>query len=467
MRCLALSRRLIRCGVDVTFLSRELPGHRFAAIEEAGCTLRRLPAAQADSREDAEACLQLLAGRPLDWIIVDHYSLDATWERALRRVARAVFVIDDVADRDHDCDLLLDQNMFRDAEARYRGRVPPGCVTLLGPRYALLREEFAAARTRLRPRDGTVRRVLVSFGGTDPTDLSSKALRALRYIDPAPGVDVVIGASHPSRAQIERECAERGYDCHVDSTRMAELLARADFAIGAGGVSTWERCCLGVPALAICVASNQAEVIRVAAELGLLDEAPASMPDEVLGDRLRALWSRPVELAQMSQRCLAAVDGLGVARVSRALGFGSVVMRRAAVADSPQVFAWRNHESVRAVSYNQAPISAADHGRWFEGVLADPNRALLIGAQEGGDIGVVRFDIAADGAEVSIYLVPGLAGRGLGAELLCSAESWLRRERPEIRRLDARVLNHNAVSQRLFEAAGYQKGVDLFTKRFH
>jgi UDP-2,4-diacetamido-2,4,6-trideoxy-beta-L-altropyranose hydrolase len=465
MRCLALARRLLSCGAEVQFVSRELPGHRFAAIEAAGCKLLRLPAGL-DDAQDAGACLDALPDQTLDWIVVDHYALDASWEKALRARARAIAVIDDLADRDHDCDLLLDQNLFPDADSRYRNRIPAECVTLLGPRHALLREEFAAARAHLQPRGGEVKRVFVSFGGADAENHTGRTQRALRMLEPVAG-DVVIGALHPARSDIEKECAAVGHECHVDSPRMAELMARADFAIGAGGSTTWERCCLGLPALAMSIAANQEPVLRHAAEQGLLYPASADAASENLAATLRGLWARPAELAQMARRGLETVDGQGVARVSRAMGIGTVKLRRATPADSGTVFEWRNHESVRTMSRDPRAIDAGQHAEWYGKVLADPARVLLIGEQSGQGMGVVRFDLADDRSEISIYLAPGSTGRGLGPELLCSAESWLRREFPRVRCVEAQVLGHNVASRKMFESAGYRQHAAGYIKRFN
>lgn len=167
MRCLTLADQLRSEDSAVAFACRDLPGGLFDLLQTHGYRYARLPSATPGSnaqQDDAEATLEAaekLFPDGLDWLVVDHYGLDATWERMLRPHVRKLMVIDDLANRPHDCDLLLDQNYYRDLDRRYHGLVPEQCITLLGPTYVLLRPEFADARQQLRLRDGSVRRILV------------------------------------------------------------------------------------------------------------------------------------------------------------------------------------------------------------------------------------------------------------------------------------------------------------------
>ncbi len=265
MRCLTLADQLRGEDAEVAFACRDLPGGMFDLLQAQGYQFARLPLAEADEssqRDDAEETIKAVRQffpDGLDWLVVDHYGLDATWERMLRPHARKLMVIDDLANRRHDCDLLLDQNYYRDLEQRYQGLVPEQCVTLLGPAYVLLRPEFIDARQRLRERDGTVQRILIFFGGSDPSNQTKKALNALKLLSrPEIAVDVVMGAANPYRDEIRSLCREMPnvqYHCQVSN--MAELIAAADIAIGAGGATTWERCSLGLPTLTVVFADNQ------------------------------------------------------------------------------------------------------------------------------------------------------------------------------------------------------------------
>lgn len=265
MRCLTLADQLCSEGAEVAFVCRDLPGAMFGLLQARGYRNARLPFAEienfsqcVDAKETIDAAAILFPGG-FDWLVVDHYILDATWERMLRPYARKIMVIDDLANRQHDCDLLLDQNYYCDLEQRYKGLVPELCITLLGPTYVLLRREFAEARKQLRARDGIIRRILVFLGGSDPANITGRILDVLRQLSLSEiTIDVVVGISNPHRHLIQGLCSEMNnaqYYCQVSN--MAELIANADIAIGAGGATTWERCVLGLPSLTLVFADNQ------------------------------------------------------------------------------------------------------------------------------------------------------------------------------------------------------------------
>jgi RimJ/RimL family protein N-acetyltransferase len=252
---------------------------------------------------------------------------------------------------------------------------------------------------------------------------------------------------------------------------MAELMAAADLAIGAGGVTTWERCCLGLPAIAWPVAANQRRQLDEAAEHGLLF-APATAPVtcEAVAGWLATLAASPALRRAYSRAGRALVDGRGADRVARLLAAlhggctGAVRLRAAAPADAAALHAWRNHPAVREMSRDPEPIAWSAHTAWFQGLLADPDRLLLIGEHAGAAVGVVRFDVTAPVAEVSIYRVPGSAVPELGGALLAAAEAWLMAARPDVTRVTADVLAGNRRSRRLFEDAGYRPGSTRYEK---
>lgn len=498
MRCLTLADVLRAGGAHTRFVCRPLPQELDQVVRARGHELVVLPAGMdpvekalgpaaganrasapppdpphaawldATQEDDARATLAALAGDgPWHWLVVDHYALDVRWEAPLRAHARRILAIDDLADRRHDCDALLDQNLYADMQARYDGWVPEGCARLLGPRHALLRPEFAAARAELRPRGAAVRRVLVFFGGIDARNLTGVALDALDAIGGEFGVDVVIGAAHPQRDALVTRCAARpSTTCHVQAANMAELIACADVGVGAAGVATWERCALGLPALAVAVAANQQALLRDAARAGLVLGPDIDGGDAVaLALHLRALIGNGALRAHMEQAGLAAVDAHGADRVARLMLQPEVEVRRATEADARHLFDWRNAAEVRRVSRNDAPIAWADHQRWLAASLADPQRVLLVGSAGSSPVGVVRYDLSGDSAEVSIYLAPGQAGRGIGRALLGAAERWLAAGHPGVATVFAEVLAGNAVSHALFTGCGFEAVSSRYRKR--
>jgi UDP-2,4-diacetamido-2,4,6-trideoxy-beta-L-altropyranose hydrolase len=306
----------------VSFACRPAAGDAIDFIRSRGFRVHALDAA-ADWHADAQQTERALAAQaPLDWIVVDHYGLDRHWESRLRACARQILVIDDLADRDHDCNALLDQNYYAGAARRYEGRVPAGCRLFLGPAFALIRGEFREAIRRPRDRSGTVRRLLVSFGATDPTDETGKVLAAIQALDGRIlECDVVVGAGNPRREQVAAQCAALpGVRCHVQTARMAELMWAADLAIGAGGTTTWERCMLGLPALTVVTSLNQLQTTTDLAAAGAIwylgrAEVLASGDYETA---IRTALLSPQRLCGLSARSRAILAaGTGVASGSR------------------------------------------------------------------------------------------------------------------------------------------------------
>lgn len=275
MRCLTLADGLLRCGAKIRFVSRGLPAHLCDMLAQRSIELASLDGGKeggtkgdlqhahwlgCSQEQDAKVTQLALSDQQWDWLIVDHYALDARWESKLRGSARRILAIDDIADRQHDCDILLDQNFYADMQTRYTGKVPAWCTMLLGPRFALLREEFRTLCEHARQRTGPVKKILVFFGGVDSDNYTGLAIEVLSELKkPSIQVDVVIGAQHPCRSAIEKNCALQGFFCHVQTTRMAELMLSADLAIGAGGSATWERCTMGVPSIIMVLAGNQSK----------------------------------------------------------------------------------------------------------------------------------------------------------------------------------------------------------------
>lgn len=473
MRSLTLADELGSRGHHVTFLARRLSPHLHDAIMAHGHDVAILPdvddwaAPLRDEwdtdaqRRDAKATRSAAADAA--WIISDHYGLGVVWERAMRDSGSRVLAIDDLG-RTHDCDVLLDQNYYANPSARY----PAGAATtmLLGPRYALLRPEFAHARAGVTARDGAVRRMLLCMGGMDAGDATSLALDAIEAGGLAgTPLDVVIGPAHPARTMIETRCAANpAWRVHVQTDNMAGLLAAADLAIGAGGTTTWERCAVGVPTLAVELADNQREVLREGARAGFLYAFDDPLSVAALVVHLRALVTNSGLRRHLSATGLTLTDACGARRVAAALDPGDIAIRRAEPRDCANVHAWRNAPAIRVVSRENAEVPYTDHEAWFARTLADPNRWLLIGERDGIAVGVVRFDrTTADTAEVSIYLTPGSVGGG--GPLLLAAERWLAAAVPGIENVTAVVLAGNETSERLFARCDYARTSASYRKR--
>jgi spore coat polysaccharide biosynthesis predicted glycosyltransferase SpsG len=381
--------------------------------------------------------VDFLAGdeqRAADWLVVDHYNLDAAWETRARAQARAILALDDVPGRRHDCDVLLDQNRDPADEAAYRPLVPRGCRLLLGPRHALLRPEFAGLGRKLRRDFAAVSRVLVFFGAADRAGWTARAAEAVRAALPRAQVDAVTGSSSP----------------------MHELIAAADLAIGAAGSTTWERCCLGLPSLLITTAPNQVAAAATASQAGAalsLGEG-ARVTDGVLVAAISALAADHGARARMSAAGMRLVDGRGVQRVAKALF--PLELRPAAEPDKRLLWEWANDRVVRDNAFRPEPIPWGDHERWFAQRMADARCRIYLGEIAARPVGQVRFEPRGEDFEIDISVAAAVRGQGLGATLLQAAMARFLSDNPGAR-LTARVIEGNSASAGLFSAVGFQR----------
>lgn len=324
MRCLTLAKELHSKGCTVAFICRQLAGNIVELVTRQGYTVFYLDDAGEDWdwKIDALKTAKVLEqeGYKPDWLIVDHYGLDYRWERYLRPLAKKILVIDDLANRQHDCDILLDQNIYPDMEQRYKMLVPKHCKLLLGPKNALLRKEFRDARNRSGLRDGSIRRILICFGGSDPTGETVRALKAVQGLAGRNfAIDVVIGQANPHQDEIEFLCSNMTNTAlYYQADNMAELMSVSDLALGAGGTMTWERCCLGLPTIVIAIAENQESIASYCAKEGVISYLGLSsfVTIQTIIDALRCLLNNPDLLINMSEKAASLVDGNGVFRVT-------------------------------------------------------------------------------------------------------------------------------------------------------
>lgn len=483
-RCLALASALRDTAAQVTLLSRDSELDIAAMAREVGIEFIVIPdaanridmqgkPADALSREwwqvDADYCGQALLSWEPDWIVVDHYALDARWHRQVATAVDArVAVIDDLADRDLHAEMLVDHNLNHDHRAKYRGRIQGTPTFLVGPRFALLAPVYATAKEFVV--NPCVRSIGIFMGGADAADFSSIAVRACREQAAFSGaIEIAITRAYPHRDSLEK-LTRRWPDTKLlcDQQDLADFFSRHDLQIGAGGGAVWERCCVGAPTLALVAAPNQRATLPALAALGavavpgLLTDAD----DETLGRAVRALLDDPLRRRQLSERSRSLVDGLGARRVALWLAGAMLAVRPACMDDAHMIYAWRNHPAIRGVSRNTAPISWPDHLQWLQSSLMAPERCLLIGYVGEVDVGVVRFDVdATNCAEVSVYLDPALHGLRLGRCLLNAGEVYFMAERPSLETFVAIVLSGNPQSEHLFLSCGYQPQQGIMIKR--
>ncbi|WP_339227479.1 UDP-2,4-diacetamido-2,4,6-trideoxy-beta-L-altropyranose hydrolase [Oceanobacillus sp. FSL K6-2867] len=285
MRCLVLAEELRKKNVNVRFICRELSGNLIEYIKSKSFKVVSLSSPvhsnpeyndlkwlQLNWEADALETIEAISNQPVsDWLIIDHYAFDKHWELTLRPMVKKIMVIDDLANRPHVCDLLLDQNLYKNLEKRYEKLIPSYTTRLLGPTYLLLRHEFRNIQYATKKKD-IVKRILVSFGGSDPTNETMKAISAIKLMNrPDITVDIVIGFSNQNYSAIKKYCKDiSNISIHYQIDYLAELMAKADLAIGAGGSTTWERCYARLPAITIETAANQSEILSYLSELGVV-----------------------------------------------------------------------------------------------------------------------------------------------------------------------------------------------------
>jgi len=473
MRCLALAQGLRAQGAQVRFACREHPGHLCEVLEKEGFEVWRLPMGSehdetlahshwlgASQREDARQLLSRLDAAALrpDWLVLDHYALDVHWEDALRPRVGALLVVDDLADRAHGPCLLLDQNVAREPHSRYAGRVAEPSRWLLGPAYALLREEFARLHAASTPRENPPRRLLMHFGGgPDPDDIAGRALAAALA---QPGLDIEMVAGARYAALRERFGVQPRLQLHERVDSMAPLVARADCALAAAGVSALERLCGGVPSLVVAMADNQLPGAEEGARRGLvryLGEHHA-ITDGQLGAGLRELLASLPDPA-WSRRCLDTVDGRGVERARAAMALGvppALRARSAGPQDEQRLLDWANDPLTRANAFSPSPIPLADHQRWLRARLADAACRLYVIEDAAGEaVGTVRLQREEAGWEVHFNLAATARGRGQGRGLVAAGLDALHAEFGPVALVFGRVKAGNDASCRIFEGLGF------------
>lgn len=331
VRCITLARELLRVlGAKVTFLCRDFEGNLISFISSQGFEVKTLTYSfkepqsdeqneflRASYKDDAKATIDLLSqdsSEIVDWIIVDHYGIDEKWEELLKPFCHNMMCIDDLNNRQHSCDLILDQNYTTLKPQRYSDS---SAKKLIGPKYALLRDEFKFLDVpEFSARD---RKIMVFFGGVDINNETLKALNgivSLKLTDVR--VDVILGQNNPHIAEIETYCHNRDkFDVHIQVTDMAKRMTESRLFVGAGGATSLERACCGLPSIVTAIAPNQVESSESLASIGLhhylgVAETLTSMD---YAKAIQSLVSDDIRLLEMTESALELVDGQGVTRV--------------------------------------------------------------------------------------------------------------------------------------------------------
>ncbi len=341
IRCLTLAKLLKKKGFICKFVCRDHKDnliekikienfdvtilHNFEGSEE------RLSSNKKDSiysnwlgaswHLDADQTINTLDKNKIDWLIVDHYGIDIKWEQKLRPHTRKIMVIDDLADRNHDCDLLLDQNLIKEFNTRYQKLLPNYCKTLLGPSYALLQPEYEILRKKAFSRTGPAKNILVYFGEGDQYNLTESTLSAFIKLNREDvNLDVVISSRNSKKESVYKLAKKnKKISIYSNLTTLAPLILKADLAFGASGSTSWERCCLGLPSIVITVADNQKPIATELNKKGLIHLL--GHYDEITSNSIYNAMEAFIEkkLVNWSDDCKLLTDGSGTKKVANIL----------------------------------------------------------------------------------------------------------------------------------------------------
>lgn len=468
MRCLALAQAWQAAAGKVVFLSACESGPLRRRLVDEGMEVVAL-----GDPGDWRIVTQALAIYPDAWVAFDGYYFGTADQQRMKDAGHRLLVVDDLAHLDYyAADLVVNQNLGAQG-LTYHHR--PSTRLLLGTDYVLLRREFLAHQGVRRDVPERAQRILVTLGGADPDNATLTIVRALQRLD-AHDLEVVVtlGASYPHFDALQAAIGSQPSTFHSPSftfvrnaPNMPHFMAWADMALSAGGTTAWELAYMGVPSLAVVLASNQQRSVDRLSALGVVENLGGHT--DLSGDRIavavQQLRDDTNRRKWMSAAGQALIDGRGVQRViaamTRPTAFDRVnsdLQLRSVTLDDA-AFLWRltNDPTVRATSYSHDPVPYEHHVQWLTRKLASPDTRMWILEIDREPIAQIRYDRQEpDMAEVGFSVVASLRGKGLGTRLLELTADRVGQEL-HVRRLRGRLYADNLASARSFAKAGYRR----------
>ena len=464
-RCTNLAEELRARGNDVTFVCRDLVGAAVSSLEERLFRTVLLPRTSdtISERTDAAETISALSGGRPDWMVLDSYALGIEWETALRPFVEQIAVIDDLDDRSHNCDLFVDQNYTDRSYQDYLQRTPDSAQVLIVPRYALLDRQFRKLRNTERSALSKPPKVLVFAGGSDQKDLTGKIVRSLSEFDAGELlVDVVVGSSNSRFKSYEQISYKGNINIHSSGLNFAQLVSIADLSIGAGGTTTWERMCMGLPSIVVSVATNQEPACSKLSQDGLIKYLGRfeEVVESAISGAVREILADETSLSSMSESNQLIVDGLGAIRVAEVISPSSeseIKIRKAVASDCFEYFNWASDPTVRSQSLNSASLVWENHKKWFEQKLTSQKAELFVLSVGELPVGQVRFDINDESADISYSLDSLVRGRGWAA--LCVEKSINAFRSRSAVPLRALVKSDNLASRAVFKRLNFKEEI--------
>ena len=464
-RCINLAEVLRSRGNEVSFVCRDDEAQSFRALEDRLFATVLLPMLSAgevvNQQEDAQQTIQALLGERPEWLIIDTYTLDKVWERLMRPHVAKIAVIEDLSSREHDCDLLIDQNYSERSATSFAKFVPKTCELLLGPRFALIGDQFRKLRELKSKPAPELKRIFIFCGGSDPQNLTQKAIDEISGSELSNiAVDVVVGAQNKT---FDREAALKlnaNIEIHEASGEFARIMSIADLAIGAGGTTSWERLCLGVPSIVVSIAENQNSACEKLGRDGLINYlgAQSSLKSGALRDAVVNAKTNYASLFDQVERGQILVDGRGCERVAEVMcpsDESELTIRIAKPDDCVDFFNWANDPVVREQSLSTSTIQWLDHKKWFSEKISSNTCEMYVMVTSGLPVGQVRFEKSGDLAEIS-YSLDEIVRNRRWASLMLRISIKLFGQR-STSTLKARVKSSNTPSASVFKQLGFFK----------
>lgn len=455
MRCLSLAEHLSEKAFDITFwVSQETIDH----IPQLSISdFKTITYEPSDSYE---------------WLIVDHYSLDYTFETKARSLANKIMVIDDLADRKHDCDILLDQTWGRQ-KADYSHLIPDHATQLLGTSFALLRKEFRNISKTLNKTFESPKSILICFGGVNPKQASEKAINMLsKYARQVLDITITLGGSTDVLIPVQnavtaaQKISDHNYTLCHNADNITELMANADLAIGAGGTMSWERCATALPCLSVELADNQVNVLAQLNKIGAIKNLGKieSLSDNDFLMAFKTLIDNKETLREMSKTATTICDARGVERIlchllkpSMDKAENDISIRMADKNDCDLVYQWQTEKAARQYARSPEPPKYDEHVQWFNNKIQCPSYYFFIVSANEYPCGIVRLDPKPDAKfknayEVSILISQHAQGQGVAKAALSQLTKYM----PNTNFI-AEVMLENSASIQLFKKSGYRQ----------
>ena len=482
IRCLTLADKLKESGASVGFISRKHKGNLINKIRSEGFNVFELELMERDKcdnkllhshwlgttqQQDAKDCINVLKENKVDWLITDHYGIDEDWQQDLKEHYNKLMVIDDLADRKHKCNILLDQNFGRQLQD-YKGLVPKSCELLLGSQYSLLRPEFSKWRKYSieRRQQPVLKQLLIHMGGIDVNNITEQVLKvlAISSLQNDINITVVMGKLAPHLDSVKKrlDILPFNVDIKIDVDNMAEIMANADIAIGSSGTTTWERCCLGLPSIQIITAKNQEFSARILSENKVI-KLIKSIDD--IPNLLRTFSDWMLDICKISASIC---DGSGTFSTIRRMliykinsdKFGELELHNYNILDIDEkifVLDMRNHPDIMKWMHNSSDISKNTHLTFINKLKGDVSRLYFLVKQQGKIIGSINFTniVRPHYVELGIYTNPFDRLKGSG-NVLEEAANYFAFEELRVNKLRLEVFSHNKRAINFYNTRGYK-----------